>query len=875
MRPLLVVMQAFGPYGGEQTLDFADLRGAGFFLITGPTGSGKTTVLDAMSFALYGVTSGGPENEGGRSGASMRSDHADPQLLTRVLFEFALGDDVYRIEREPEQERPKLRGEGTTRHPQAAALWRLRREADGTFSPDGAPLATGWTRVGAKAEELLGFRGEQFRQVVMLPQGRFQRLLEADSREREQILRALFDTGHYAAVEQALKDEAAALRKAAEKVATQRDEVLRQAEAEDAEDLIERRARLALEATEAATHADETEALREAAQAALLAGREAAARLEELAQAEAAVKDLTARGDEIAGARREHDEASRAATLADVARQAEAAAQALESRAAAAARAAAERDRLAAAARAALLAVAHEEGRVEEREAAADDVRRLTGLITATQGIAEARAALAESGAAASIARQVAAEADATWHAARERHAAADSAWRAAQAGLLAAELRDGEPCPVCGARDHPAPAALAAETPAHDQVERLRRVAELALATRDAHRRDEAEAETVRAGAAALVAEREKGAPAEYAEPAVLAAAIAAAEERSAGLAAALRTATQVAQAAEAEAAAATASAEAAAGELRLAEAEARATSEQFAARLSEAGFADEAAWRNACREPADVESLRASLAAHDKAAIETAERLRLARTAAQGLTAPDVAQLQDAAEGSAAAARSARDAAAGLAAAAQDAGKHLERLEELAREETALGARYAVLGRLADVANGGNARHLSFQRYVLGAFLDDVLVAASQRLHLMTKSRYRLERTERQFGGRAAAGLNLEVYDAWTGIARPVSTLSGGETFMAALSLALGLAEVVQAHSGGIRLDTVFVDEGFGSLDDESLDLAVRTLMDLNEGGRLVGIISHVSELRERIDARLEITADKAGSRARFVVP
>jgi exonuclease SbcC len=180
----------------------------------------------------------------------------------------------------------------------------------------------------------------------------------------------------------------------------------------------------------------------------------------------------------------------------------------------------------------------------------------------------------------------------------------------------------------------------------------------------------------------------------------------------------------------------------------------------------------------------------------------------------------------------------------------------------------------RYEVIGRLADVANGDNPRHLSFQRYVLGAFLDDVLVAASQRLHLMTKSRYRLERTERRFGGKAAAGLNLEVYDAWTGVARPVATLSGGETFQAALSLALGLAEVVQAHAGGMYLETVFVDEGFGSLDDEALDLAVSALMGLGEDGRLVGIISHVSELRERIDARLEITAGKTGSRAAFRV-
>ena len=183
-------------------------------------------------------------------------------------------------------------------------------------------------------------------------------------------------------------------------------------------------------------------------------------------------------------------------------------------------------------------------------------------------------------------------------------------------------------------------------------------------------------------------------------------------------------------------------------------------------------------------------------------------------------------------------------------------------------------MAGRYESIGRLADVAAGRNGRRISFQSYVLGAFLDDVLVAASERLRLMSKNRYALDRTEERSGRRQSAGLDLVVYDAWTGVARAVSTLSGGEKFMAALSLALGLAEVVQAFAGGIRLETVFVDEGFGSLDDESLDLAISSLESLNAGGRLVGIISHVSELRERIDARLEVTADKSGSHAAFRV-
>ena len=304
-------------------------------------------------------------------------------------------------------------------------------------------------------------------------------------------------------------------------------------------------------------------------------------------------------------------------------------------------------------------------------------------------------------------------------------------------------------------------------------------------------------------------------------------------------------------------------------------AESRAREAGARLAKRLAEAGFTDEAARQDAHRDPSVLEQLEKLVAEHEQSTLKAAERLRLAEQAAEGLEPPDLTRLETEAEACAATTRNAREAASGLRAGAEAAEKLLTRLDELAGAAAGFEARYAVVGRLADVANRRNARGLSFQSYVLGAFLDDVLVAASERLRTISKSRYALERTEERSGRKLAAGLGLLVYDAWTGVARPVTTLSGGEKFMAALSLALGLAEVVQAHAGGIRLETVFVDEGFGSLDDESLDLAISSLMSLNEGGRLVGIVSHVSELRERIDARLEVSAGTSGSSARFVVP
>lgn len=185
------------------------------------------------------------------------------------------------------------------------------------------------------------------------------------------------------------------------------------------------------------------------------------------------------------------------------------------------------------------------------------------------------------------------------------------------------------------------------------------------------------------------------------------------------------------------------------------------------------------------------------------------------------------------------------------------------------------ALEDEYAIIGTLADVANGNTGNKISLQRFVLSVLLDDVLLAATQRLHLMSKGRYRLLRKEDRAKGNKASGLELEVEDAYTAKVRPVATLSGGESFMAALSMALGLSDVVQAYAGGIKLDTLFIDEGFGSLDQDSLELAIRTLMDLQSAGRVIGVISHVSEMKEQINTRIDLLKTSHGSEIKVILP
>jgi exonuclease SbcC len=179
----------------------------------------------------------------------------------------------------------------------------------------------------------------------------------------------------------------------------------------------------------------------------------------------------------------------------------------------------------------------------------------------------------------------------------------------------------------------------------------------------------------------------------------------------------------------------------------------------------------------------------------------------------------------------------------------------------------------RYKLIGHLHEIAKGQNTYRITFERYVLAAFLDDILREANVRLRKMTAGRFELLRKTDRSKGNVQSGLELLVFDQYTGQERHVKTLSGGESFKASLSLALGLADVVQNYAGGVSLETMFIDEGFGTLDPESLDQAIEALMDIQSSGRLVGIISHVPELKERIDIRLEVIAGQTGSRTEFV--
>ncbi len=1020
MKPLRIEMHAFGPFAGEEIVDFRKLGDSNFFLIHGPTGSGKSSILDAMCFALYGETSGDE-----RKGQQMRSHHARTDCETRVVLDFAVGARTYRIERTPQQQRPRQRGDGplVTVQPKAT-LWRTDQVSDEV-------LATKVNEATVAIVKLLGFDADQFRQVVVLPQGQFRRLLSAGSDDRQKILAKLFNTEPFKKIEQALKDQKRAL------------EVKLEANKEKTKGLLDRLGVdkasevpgvLAEEAQALEIlHKEQLELARLAtvAQALLEEGRAVGTKLDERKASRAQVEAVEADRERVSQVRQDLQGAHKAQQVEPALRLRDdkqvAVADAGPKVKAAKAREVNARSR----ADAAKATLANEEARGPERDGVASEVSRLEAMVgdvaalqaargeldiadKAHQGhmkaFADAEKAVADAEQAREVAEAGLAQAsdavarldglDALSRAARKSceereilaklerdHSqiskkladirtgiqglvirtqqavvdlqVAEAQWRSGQAALLALGLKDGKPCPVCGATHHPNPAAAGTgdgeAVPGDEVLEQLRDARDKSLAALEQARQRETEhrlrcetleakVQEVRTGlgdaskvpieglkAQAIVAEKaladaqrlarsvddrtqavtrmradlvlrqerrkstdealkgaagvlqtararvdERGArvPENLRGEGVLEGAIGAARGRVGALQDALKAAKNAHDLADRALTEATVDL---AGTTRALDAATKALAQAQAALDDErvkAGFGDEGALKASRRIQAEMDAMEGDVRRHEQALADARGRLERAEVAAGDLVAPDLTVLGEIA-------REARqrqkdhDETVGRRNGLFETrrGYALE-LDELRAGSAAVELQYGIVGRLSEVANGTNQLNLTLERYVLAALLDEVLVAATHRLRVMSQGRYELRRVSYLEDGRRAGGLDLEVLDSHTGMARPVATLSGGEGFMASLSLALGLADVVQSQAGGIHLDAIFVDEGFGSLDGEMLDNAIQTLRDLRANGRLVGIISHVTALRDAIDVRLEVTGGHSGSSTKFVL-
>ena len=1018
MRPLKLRLQAFGSYVEEQILDFEKALGdAPFVLIHGSTGAGKSTILDAIVFALYGESSGNI-----RKSTTLRSSTAPPERVTEVEYVFALGRRRYRILRSPAYERMS-RGKMTTRTAKGQ-LYRLPDEGE-----DGEELllASNVTEVSDRIGQLIGFDAEQFRQVVLLPQGQFQRFLLAEVKDRSAIMQRIFRTERYQRLEEALLQESIDLENAAKEEREHIDQMLRSENLNTSDEL---RARIAELKEAIDRHAEELKVLEDRqkdARRAREAGAAAEQKLQDLAAAQKRFAEKEAQGESVRDFRVRLERAERAHPVlykehmaidaavlekrrTDEQRTAETQIKTAqkELHAAQQRREAAEKQepertkkaeriqvltdyaeratqlhtcrKLAEALRASCVRseerLKHSARSIEmlsiERKENEDCIAALEKILATREAVQHEQERLkrCQSSAArmeelnvqaAELSRKEAA-AQKSWQSSVELLTAAKSKLRQMQtlydlgsAARLAETLADGAPCPVCGALSHPMPAMHTEDIPSEQVVEECAKAVDSAeqMVQEAAHRLEKIKAEHTSAlqscaheqkllseylasdtleslsqrvqkrdeelrtaqtdhekRTTQLAAQKEQmekllvdqqaqeaeaqknhdllhkhegeqaaleaHLPQEYRDHAQIDAEIRRLKEE---VAQEKRAYTEALERAN-ESAAAYARAESTqAAALRAAEEasqRARTAQTEYAAAWNAAGFASEEEYHAAVEgkwgDSKHLEKVRERLNLYDSERKAAEEVFQQAKSAADGCIAPDMEALK--------AAEAAADQA--VQEHAREQGSRTERqktltrmmgdIDALEKAGAARAARYRVIGKLASVAAAKAPYLVHFQTYVLRSILSDVIEAANARLIMMSRGRYRLIHGE---GGekRKWWGLEIDVFDEYTGLPRVSRTLSGGETFLASLALALGLSDVVQHYAGGMHLDMIFIDEGFGSLDSETLDIAIRALLEVQqEGGRLVGIISHVEELRARIPVHLEVLRTANGSKARF---
>lgn len=871
MKPLKLTMRAFGPYAGETVIDFEKLQGRHLFLICGPTGAGKTTILDAMCYALYGKTSGD------RTGEKMRSDYADSSERTEVIFDFMLGDKTYRATRSPAQMVDKKRGSGQTLAAMQASLSELE---------DGKEINTLRTGIEEAAGKLIGLNADQFCQVILLPQGDFRKLLVAKADEREAILKQLFKTQRFSDFKDRLKDRLdAKVREKMEKQ-TREDQILSSSGATDEKQLSQMVEEAGKELKEAQdivkSREKESNEFREVYQ------KETAlmghfTELEKALKQDAALKNEEGRMKEMEASlsliRSARELAPYFVQLDGITREGKQEAVKLKT-----ARADMETySKLNETLEKRIQELdAMKEKREEERKTALkmqDLVPKAKLYGAAVQALKNAKNALSR---AEEETKRLQAAAEAARKARDEQKEKADAVRKSyidGQAFLLAEGLEDGVPCPVCGAIHHPAPARGGDNVAKAEDVERAQKEYERASAAYD-RANDTKEKHSTGAYAKAMSDHAKADAqmktlkeiPEAYRDPKYL-------EAESTRLLTDIREWEQDKETAAAQLRKAGADLSASQAACRNAEERReelvkkyRETESVLKEASDKAGFQSLDECKEWYKKKDTEESVRKTLEQYRADRKSTEERIKAEEQATAGKERPDMQALnekskalQDQLKKASERAAALKERTETLQKAASDARAIEKEMEDLRKEE-------GLIRGLYDLTSGKKTR-ITLERYVLGTLLDDVANAANLRLLSMSRRRYSLHRMTDE-SGLGKGGLSLEVSDSFTGRSRPANTLSGGETFLASLSLALGLADVVQSRQGGVRLDTMFIDEGFGTLDPDSLNSAMNTLIDLQNTGRMVGIISHVPELEERIDARLRVTPAEKGSKAEFEI-
>ena len=875
MKPRKLTLQAFGPYAGLVTVDFTRLDDAGLFLISGDTGAGKTTVFDAISFALYGEASGGDSR---RKSKTFRSDYADPDTETFVELEFTHLGERYTVRRSPEYIRQKKSGKGLTKNTASAVL----------TAHAGNKITEGKDRVDKQILALMGLDREQFSQTVMIAQGDFLKILNASSNERKALFQKLFATMKYSRFQKLLLDE----NTAAERALQTAEQRIRQ-----------EYSHITVPETDAVF-----EEIKQAKQDPVHAADAAKLLADFCARCGKALADLDRRSAEIHAALKEKIAAKQTCEqlnrlLADLnenrrkltllMQQADAVEE--------------KKDELMQAEKAAELFAAYQamQNGIKQRNAAEEQVIRCEqDLPLRKQALDQAMDTLAAATAEAEIipeltqrqnqaktaldllaeykkaqsAHDFAAKRSQEFLAAQlaavEKQNTVLRAFYAGQAGLLAAALTEGQPCPVCGSAEHPSPAKPAAFTPTEDEVRQANAAAQDALAQYERQREREKSCLEIMQK---LNEQLTEAAGSAMPDADALRQTVSSTGTQIKALNDALSAAQEAYRKAELAEQTCTARCGEAKNALMRCETAAAELEGQYSAALTVSDFANEEAFLAACRTPERRQLLNSEIRRFEREQTGLTERIA-ALEAQCTITEPlpledmqqEIADLEAARDALQQQQNQASLTYAGNLQAAQA-------LADLSEQRKAASDYAAAVGDLYKTVSGqqsGQAK-ISFETYVQQYYFRQVIHAANQRLDLLTNGLYRLRCRKDADGMRAQSGLDMEVYDSNTGLWRDVSTLSGGESFMASLAMALGLSDVVQAQNGGIQLDAMFIDEGFGSLDEQTLRQAIRMLGRLADGSRLIGVISHVTELKAEIPAQIYVTKELTGSSLSLRLP
>ena len=1026
MKPISLTIEAFGPYRDSVTLDFNELQNHSMFLISGPTGAGKTSILDAMVYALYGEPSGEV-----RKTDAIRSDFAEPQRMTRVDFSFAIGETQYRVERLPKQLVAKKRGTGMREQNASATVYEMK---DGEWTV----IATSAAAIRDTIQRIIGFRKDQFLQVVLLPQGEFRKLLVASTSEREELLHTLFRTELYRRLQDALKAAYDEAKSGIEENITKQNALLQSIPHDEdipvltiehvrelLKDREPHRNTLVVERDKAVDVVDQFNTLRNEwalynqVQQSLI---EATNKLDLVKEKEEARSSLHEKVQFLTGLTPSYELYKQLGdkqavlktlktALSDAKKSVEAAAQ-HESKCTEAYEVLASHAETIQAKRTTLaqlrqqsekfdeLALLNQELNILKSKLETQDREKSEAKLQAQHKlVADLEAELVE------VRKQFQANSKALESIPHiqeqlsqlQRYSELLSEKQKAQNDIdakegalatldvsvknstvrlerlehLMAEGRafelvhlvvDNEPCPVCGSTEHPQLASKPELYPTKEEIEEARAVRDGALQKRASeigqketlsirlHELDEQVNDQVSKLKSSiadfsedtfdstqqdlssqmnrltalrkdteqltkiitknehdLIEGKDKLGKLEIGHNELLnnlhdvAIQISSVQAKVDGLSKILPTTDLDAwhkqiesleteintydeqlKVCKANLDSAREVLNAKRGRLETLFAQVKEDKKNLdvlnkdyveslqSISLSENDFID------ALGDYKALDTFRTELHALDEAFNKAQAVYDAALKHAQSVVEPSDTVSDEVYN----TAVEKRDNLVGSLATWDKETKHIETtlasLEELEKAMGEAREEITFLSRLNDLANGGEQgfKNVTFERYVLGAILDEVVYAANLRLQKMSRSRYSLERSDYTGGGRGKQGLDLAVMDAFTGQSRPANTLSGGETFLASMALALGLADVIQSYAGGIHMDTMFIDEGFGTLDPDTLELAMETLVKLQSSGRLIGMISHVPELKTRIPAHLEVTRGDDGSTAKFVI-